>query len=92
MALRSLSDRGLVEIEDSGGGRGRSALVRLRFADDGELVDAEVNAQLFEAVLSYTRAKGSARALLAALAALSAPDGGVDELSTEVLVCGCRDL
>jgi DNA-binding transcriptional ArsR family regulator len=85
VALRSLSDRGLVEIEDAGGGRGHSALVRLRFADDGESVDAEINAQLFEAVLSYTRAKGSARALLAVLAALSAPHGGVDEVSTEVL-------
>jgi len=85
VALRSLSDRGLVEIETSGGGRGRSALVGLLFADAGELVDEEINAQLFEAILSYTRAKGSARTLLAALAALSAPDGGVDELSTEVL-------
>ncbi|HTU28826.1 MAG TPA: hypothetical protein VMF07_05565, partial [Solirubrobacteraceae bacterium] len=70
VALRSLSDRGLVEIEDPGGGRGRSALVQLLFADDGELMDAEINAQLFEAVLSYTRANGAARALLAALAAL----------------------
>ena len=85
VALRSLSDRGLVEIEDSDGGRGRSALVRLLFADAGDLVDAEINAQLFEAVISDTRAKGSARTLLAALAALSAPDGGVDELSTEML-------
>jgi hypothetical protein len=36
---------GLVAIEDSRGGRGRSSRIRLPFAETGERFDAEINAQ-----------------------------------------------
>jgi hypothetical protein len=43
----------------------------LPFAETGPWWEGEMNAELFEAVLSYSRARGSARLLLAAAAALA---------------------
>jgi hypothetical protein len=76
-----LIERGLITREDSGGG----AVIRLAFAEAGPSVEREVNAELFEAVLSRNRARGGARALLGALAALASVDGVVDDVSTEEL-------
>jgi hypothetical protein len=49
--------------------------------------DGEINAELLEAVLSYSTARGPARLLLAAMAALAGSDGIVAGLTTEQL---CR--
>jgi hypothetical protein len=84
-ARDSLVRRGLVRIESAGGGRGNSPVVFLVFAEVGPWADVNVNAPLFEAILSYSRSRGSARLLLAALAALSADDRSVAGVSTEEL-------
>ena len=84
-ARRSLAERGLIQIEQPGRGRGKSTLVALLFAEHGSGHEGEINAELFEAVLSYSRTRGSDRLLLAALAALSDPIGLVADLSTEEL-------
>jgi hypothetical protein len=84
-ARDSLGRRGLVRIESAGGGRGNSPVVFLVFAEVGPWADVNVNAPLFEAILSYSRSRGSARLLLAALAALSADDRSVAGVSTEEL-------
>ena len=47
--------------------------------------DGDVNVELLEAVLSYSRASGPARMLLATMAALADDDGTVRELSAEQL-------
>lgn len=65
---------GLVTVEDSRGGRGRSSTVLLAFAVRGERLDAEINAQLFEAALACSRARGGARLLVAVMAALAGAD------------------
>jgi len=77
--------RGLIVVEEIASGRGRSSTVRLPFAAEGPWWDGDVNAELFEAVLSRTRVRGPARLLLAAMAALSDPDGVVLGMSTEEL-------
>ena len=84
-ARNGLARRGLVEVDEPGGGRGRSAVVWLRFAESGPWCDVEVNPGLVEAVLSYSRTRGSARVLLAALAAVADQHGGVADLSTDAL-------
>jgi hypothetical protein len=84
-ARRALAERGLIRIEHAGRGRGKSSLVSLPFAAHGAGHDGEINAELFEMVLSYSRTRGSGRLLLAALAALSGPIGVVTDLSTEEL-------
>ena len=66
---------GLIAIEDSRGGRGRSSTVILAFAEGGERLEAEINAQLFETALASSRARGGARLLVAVMAAL-ADEGG----------------
>ena len=68
---------GLLVVEESRGGRGRSSTVLLVFAESGERLDAEINALLFEAALASTRARGGARLLIAVMAALADGDGHV---------------
>jgi hypothetical protein len=70
-ARDGLARRGLVEVDEPGGGRGRSPVVSLRFAESGPWCDVEVNPGLVEAVLSYSRTCGSPRVLL-----LTAAGGG----------------
>jgi len=73
---------GLVIVEEMASGRGRASIVALQFAADGPWWEAEINAELFEVVLSRTRARGPARLLLAALAALADSDGVVRGVSS----------
>ncbi len=80
-----LVGRGLVDVEGRAGGRGRSRTVKLVFARSGPWWDGDVNAQLFEAVLGYSRARGPARLLLAAMAAIADADGLIDGVCTEEL-------
>jgi hypothetical protein len=69
--------RGLIVVEEVASGRGRASTVALLFAGDGPWWEGEINAELFEAVLSRTCTRGPARLLLAALAALADPEGCV---------------
>jgi hypothetical protein len=84
-ARDQLVHRGLLEVEQAGRGRGQASSVRLVFAQSGPWWDGEVNAELVEAVLGYSRARGPARLLLAALAAISDSGGMVKGLVTEEL-------
>ncbi|MDQ6731451.1 MAG: hypothetical protein M3022_14480 [Actinomycetota bacterium] len=77
--------RGLIVVEGIASGRGRSSTVALLFAGEGPWWDGEVNAELFEAVLSRTRMRGPARLLLAAMAALAGVDGVVRGVSSREL-------
>ncbi len=87
-AREQLVRGGLVRIEDpSRGGRGRASIVALRFAHSGPWWDANINAELFEAVLAGGRSRGSARLLLAAMAALSDHNRKLELVTTEEL---CR--
>ncbi len=70
-ARESLQSRGLVVVEESRGGRGNSPIVTLLFAQTGPWFEGEINAELFEITLGYSRARGSARLLLATLAAVA---------------------
>ncbi|HEX3831963.1 MAG TPA: hypothetical protein VHW04_08330, partial [Solirubrobacteraceae bacterium] len=83
IARDGLARRGLVEVDKPGGGRGRSPVVWLRFAQSGPWCDTEVNPGLVEAVLSYSRARGTARLLLATLATIADTEGAVTELSAD---------
>ncbi len=70
--------RGLLVVEEVASGRGRASTVALAVrAPRVRGGRAEINAELFEAVLSRTRTRGPARLLLAAMAALADPDGVV---------------
>jgi hypothetical protein len=80
-----LLDRGLIALEDDERGASAVRRVRVRFAEDGWSVEREINAELFEAVLSHSPARGGARALLAVLAALGGRDGVVAGVSAEEL-------
>lgn len=84
-ARDGLVRRGLVVVEHAGAGRGNSPVVAVTFAQAGPWFDGEINAPLFEAALSWTRTRGSARLLLAALAALANEQLTVSRLSTEEL-------
>lgn len=84
-ARDSLVKRGLVVVEAPGGGRGNAPVVRVTFAQAGPWVQGDVNAPLFEAVLSYSAARGSARLLLATLAALADGQLTVTGVSAEEL-------
>jgi hypothetical protein len=84
-ARDALQRRGLALVEEQGGGRGNAPVVRLVFAERGPWLDAPVNAPLFEAVLSYRAAKGSARLLLAALAALAGDERELAGVRTDEL-------
>jgi hypothetical protein len=88
-----LQKRGLVVIEESGGGRGNSPLIALVFAQTGPWLEGQINAPLFEAVLGRSRAKGSAKLLLGALAALADDELAVADRTTEEIrsVTGMAD-
>jgi hypothetical protein len=77
--------RGLLVVELAAKGRGKASTLALPFAAEGPWWDGDINAELFEAVLGYSRAQGSARLLVAALAALSDERGVVAEVTTEQL-------
>jgi len=77
--------RGLIVVEEIAPGRGRSSTVALQFAAEGPWWDGDVNAELFEDVLSRTRTRGPARLLLAAMGALADPDGVVRGVSSQEL-------
>jgi len=82
-AREGLERRELVVVEEPGGGRGNSPVVAVAFALSGPWFDGEINAGLFEAVLGYSCARGSARLLLAALAAVADDELEVIGLATE---------
>ncbi len=84
-ARDGLVRRGLVVVEHAGDGRGNSPVVAVTVAQTGPWFDGEINAPLFEAALSWSRARGSARLLLAAFAALADEQLAVSRLSTEQL-------
>jgi hypothetical protein len=84
-AREQLVRRGLIVVEEAATGRGRSSTLALRFANEGPWYEGEINAGLFEAVLGYSSARGPARVLLAAMAALADGEGFVEDLSTEQL-------
>jgi len=48
-ASDGLQKRGLLAVEESGGGRGHSAVVAVLFAEAGPWFEGEINAALFEA-------------------------------------------
>jgi hypothetical protein len=83
IARDKLTERRLIVPEPSNGGGARTALIYLGFAEHGETVGREINAELFEAVLSDSEVTGGARVLLATLAALAGANGLVDEVSAE---------
>lgn len=84
-ARDQLVARGLVAIESTGRGRGRSTTLIILFATSGPWWDGEINAGLLERVLSHSAARGPGRLLLATLAALADESGLVHELSTDEL-------
>jgi hypothetical protein len=83
-ARNRLLTRGLIETDETGGGRGRSTTVLLRFAD-GARFDGPINAELFETMLSYSRCSGPARLLLASIAALADEHGQLDGVTADTL-------
>ncbi|MDQ6804689.1 MAG: helix-turn-helix domain-containing protein [Actinomycetota bacterium] len=84
-AREELVRRGLVAVDERATGRGRASTISLIFADTGPWWDGEINVELFEAVLAYSAASGSARLLLATMAAIAGSDGTVEDVSTEQL-------
>jgi hypothetical protein len=80
-----LERRGLVAVEQAASGRGRASTLWLAFAVEGPWWDGDINAELFEAVLGYSRARGSERLLIAAIAALANDEGVVEGVTTELL-------
>ena len=82
-ARDALQRRGLIVVEDAGGGRGNSATVRVLFAETGPWLEGQINAALFEAVLGRSRSKGAARLLLAALAALADNELAIVDRTTD---------
>ena len=80
-----LTDGGLISIAERGGGRGRSTTIKLDFALAGPWWDGPVNPQLFEAVLSRSSARGPARQLLAAIAAMADADQQLSGVTTDEL-------
>jgi hypothetical protein len=82
-ARDGLVERGLVVVEERGGGRGKSPVLAVVFARTGPWFDGEINAALFEAVLGFSRARGAARLLLATLAAFADNELVVAGLATD---------
>jgi hypothetical protein len=76
-----LLERGLVVVQEAASGRGRASTVALPFVTQGPWWEGEINAELFEAVLSRSQARGPARLVLAAMAALADEAGIVRGLS-----------
>jgi len=87
-ARERLGRRGLVVVEQAATGRGRASTLLLRFAELGPWWEGEINAELFEAVLGYSRSRGPARLLLAVMAALADEQGVVEGVTTERLCAG----
>jgi DnaA N-terminal domain len=90
-ACGKLKRLGLVVVEEAATGRGRASTLRVAFADAGPWWEGEINAELFEAVLGYSRARGSARLLLAAMAALANEQRVVEGVTTSQL-CAAAGL
>ena len=84
-ARDTLVRRGLVVVEQAAAGRGWASTVWLPFADAGPWWEGEINARLLETVLGYSRSRGTARLLLAAMAALADEQGVVEGVTTERL-------
>ena len=84
-AREQLVARGLVAVDERATGRGRASTVTLMFADTGPWWDGDINVDLFESVLAYSRARGPERLLLSTMAALADEEGAVRDLSTEQL-------
>ena len=84
-ARNMLVRRGLVVVEQAATGRGRASTLWLPFAETGPWWEGEVNAELLEAVLSYSRSQGTARLLLAAMAALADEQRVLEGVTTERL-------
>ena len=72
---------GLLVVERAATGRGRASTLALPFADAGPWWEGDINAELFEAVLGYSRAQGPARLLVAAMAALADERGLIERLT-----------
>ena len=77
--------RGLVVVEQAATGRGRASTLSLPFAETGPWWDGEINPGLLETVLSYSRSHGTARLVLAAMAALADEQRLVEGVTTERL-------
>jgi hypothetical protein len=90
-ARELLERRGLVVVEHAATGRGRASTLCLPFAETGPWWDGDINAELFETVLSYSRGKGAARLLLAAAAALADEQRVVEGVTTRQL-CAAAGL
>jgi hypothetical protein len=90
-AREMLERRGLVVVERAATGRGRASSLWLPFAETGPWWEGEINAELFESVLTYSRARGSARLLLAAAAALADQERTVEGFTTRQL-CAAANL
>jgi hypothetical protein len=87
-ARELLERRGLVVVEQAATGRGRASTLWLPFAEAGPWWDGDINAELFEAVLSYSRAQGAARLLIAAAAALADELRVLEGVTTRQLCTG----
>ncbi len=74
--------RGLVAVELQASGRGRASVLALPFTAEGPWWEGEINAELFETVLAYSRSQGASRLLLAAMAALADEHRVVQGLAT----------
>jgi hypothetical protein len=81
-ARDGLVRRELVVVEHAARGRGRASTLALPFAESGPWWEGDINAELFEAVLGYSRAPGPARLLLAAAAAVADERRVVDGMTT----------
>jgi hypothetical protein len=90
-AREQLVARGLVVVDERTTGRGRASTVTLMFADTGPWWDGEINVELFESVLAYSRARGPERLLLSTMAALADDEGAVSDLST-VQLCAAAGI
>ena len=84
-ARDALERQGLVVVEHTAAGRGRASTLALPFAEQGPWWEGDINAELFEAILNYSRSRGSARLLLAAAAALADERRTVQGVTTERL-------
>jgi hypothetical protein len=90
-AREQLEAHGLISVAAAGGGRGRSSTLTLDFATRGFWREERINPQLFQAVLSYTRAGRPARVLLATLAALANDEREVLGVTTDE-ICSAAGL
>jgi hypothetical protein len=90
-ARELLERRGLAVVEQAATGRGRASTLWLPSAQAGPWWEGDINAELFEAVLSFSRARGAARLLLAAAAALASDQRGVESVTTRQL-CAAAGL